>query len=172
MGRLGTRPFRWRISPATCAVFACADDFQDRCPWSSKQLTKGRARYLLEVMQLTKRYRRVTGLTRLVLLIVLLYVSYNVLSADAFVRILTPSDGATLTAKGPNTLSYEAVTGASKGNHVHVYVDGKEVTTLHHLKGNYSLKGLTPGTREICVKVANKAHVPIGVDHCIQVTVE
>ncbi|MGH7478743.1 MAG: hypothetical protein ACREJ8_04030 [Candidatus Methylomirabilales bacterium] len=112
------------------------------------------------------------ALTRLVLLIVLLCVCYNVLSADAFVRIFTPSDGATLTAKGPNTLSYEAVTGASKGNHVHVYVDCKEVATLHHLKGNYSLKGLTPGTREICVKVANKAHVPIGVDHCIRVTAE
>ncbi|MGI0028275.1 MAG: hypothetical protein ACREAQ_01005, partial [Nitrososphaera sp.] len=83
-----------------------------------------------------------------------------------------PSEGAALTAKGPNTLSYEAVTGATKGNHVHDYVDGKEVATLHRLKGNYSLKELTPGTREICVKIANKAHVPIGVDHCIRVTVE
>ncbi|MGH8608599.1 MAG: hypothetical protein ACREX9_14670, partial [Gammaproteobacteria bacterium] len=67
-------------------------------------------------------------------------------------RILTPSDGAALTAKEPNTLSYEAVTGATKGNHVHVYVDGKDVATLHRLKDNYSLTELMPGTREICVK--------------------
>ncbi len=127
---------------------------------------------MLEVIKLTKRYRGVTALTRLLLLIVLACITPNVLSVDASVRILTPSEGATLTPKEPNTLSYEAVTGASKGNHVHVYVDGKEVATLHHLKGNYSLKGLTPGTREICVKIANKAHVPIGVDHCIRVTAE
>ncbi len=60
-------------------------------------------------------YRGVTALTRFVLLIVLACIAPNVLSVDAFVRILTPSDGATLTAKGPNTLNYEAVTGASKG---------------------------------------------------------
>ncbi|MGH8626352.1 MAG: hypothetical protein ACREYC_14140 [Gammaproteobacteria bacterium] len=125
-----------------------------------------------EVMQLAKRYGAVTALAKLVPLIVLARTTPSVLSADAFVRILTPSEGATLTTKEPNTLSYEAVIGATKGNHVHVYVDGKEVATLHHLKGNYSLKELTPGTREICVKVANKTHVPIGVDHCIRVTLE
>ncbi|MGH8605122.1 MAG: hypothetical protein ACREXR_20745 [Gammaproteobacteria bacterium] len=122
--------------------------------------------------QLVKRYCSVAVLAKTVPLIVLACITPTVLSGEAFVRILTPNEGAKLTAKGPNILSYEAVTGASKGNHVHVYVDGKEVSSLHHLKGSYTLKELTPGAREICVKVANKAHVPIGVEHCIRVTAE
>lgn len=121
-------------------------------------------------MQLVERRRGVMALAKLAFFIVLVCASHDVLSGEAFVRILTPSEGAKLAAKGPNTLSYEAVTGASKGNHVHVYVDGKEVSSLHRLKGNYTLKELAPGAREICVKVANKAHVPIGVEHCIRVT--
>ncbi len=90
----------------------------------------------------------------------------------AEVRILAPASGATLTAQGPNTLSYEAETGAGKGSHVHVYIDGQEIGSLHRLKGDYTLKGLAPGGREICVRIANKAHVPTGVGSCIEVTVE
>lgn len=90
----------------------------------------------------------------------------------AEVRILAPAPGATLTAKGANTLSYEAETGSDKGSHVHVYIDGQEIGSLHRLKGDYTLKGLVPGGREICVGIANKAHVPTGVGSCIEVTVE
>jgi len=91
---------------------------------------------------------------------------------EAEVRILAPGPGATLKAKGTNTLSYQAQTGGGKGSHVHVYIDGQEVATLHRLKGEYTLKGLVPGGREICVRIANKAHVPTGVGSCIEVTVE
>ncbi len=142
----------------------CTGDFSNNLPEKGTDLPK--------VMPLVERRRGVTALAKLAFFKVLVFAFYNALSAEAFVRIITPSEGETLAAKGPNMLTYEAVTGASKGNHVHVYVDGKEVGTLHRLKGNYSLKELMPGTREICVKVANKAHVPIGVDHCIRVRVE
>ena len=66
--------------------------------------------------------------------------------------------------------SYEAETGAGKGSHVHVYIDGQEIGTLPRLKGDYTLTGLVPGGREICVRIANKAHVPTGVGSCIEVT--
>ena len=86
------------------------------------------------------------------------------------VRILAPADGSHFTVQGPNQLSYEAV--ASKGSHVHIYVDDKEVASLHHSKGDYIFKELAPGSHKVCVKLANKAHVAMGAEQCIQVTVE
>jgi hypothetical protein len=86
------------------------------------------------------------------------------------VRILAPADGAKFTAQGPNILSYEAV--GAKGSHVHIHVDDKEAASLHHSKGDYTFKELALGNHKICVKLANKAHVAMGTEQCIQVTVE
>jgi hypothetical protein len=112
--------------------------------------------------------------TRGMLLLTAISLSLPTLGAEnkAFINILAPADGAKFSVQGTNKLSYEAATGASKGNHVHVYVDGKEVGTLHHLKGDYTFKKLALGTHKVCVKVANRAHVPIGVERCVQVAVE
>ena len=54
---------------------------------------------------------------------------------------------------------------------MHIYVDNREVGILRTLKGSYLLETLPPGKRNICVKVVNKAHVPIGVEQCVRVTV-
>jgi len=92
-------------------------------------------------------------------------------SDKAYVKITSPRPGAKLDAMAQTKLVYEAVPGP-RGDHVHVYVDNKEVGILHQLKGSYTLETLAPGTRNICVKVVNKAHVPIGVEQCVKVTVE
>ncbi len=87
------------------------------------------------------------------------------------VMITTPAEGATLDAMDENKLVYEVDPGP-RGDHVHVYVDGKEVGILRKLKGSYTLETLTSGKRDLCVKVVNKAHVPVGIEKCIQVTVK
>lgn len=87
------------------------------------------------------------------------------------VKILSPADGAKLDAFDQNRINYEVIPGP-KADHVHLYVDGKEVAILRELKGSHTLETLAPGKHELCVKVVNKAHVPIGVEQCIKAQVE
>ena len=86
------------------------------------------------------------------------------------VKITSPADGATLDAMDENKLVYEVDPGP-RGDHVHVYVDDKEVGILRSLKGSYLLEAMPSGKRDLCVKVVNKAHVPVGIEKCVQVTV-
>lgn len=87
------------------------------------------------------------------------------------VLITSPADGATLDAMDENRLVY-AVDPGPRGDHVHVYVDNKEVGILRKLKGDYLLETLSSGKRNVCIKVVNKAHVPVGIEECIKVTVK
>lgn len=89
---------------------------------------------------------------------------------EASVKIKSPVAGAKLDAMDQAKLVYEVVPGP-KGDHVHVYVDNKEVGILRQLTGSYTLETLAPGARNICIKVVNKAHVPIGVEQCVKVNV-
>lgn len=91
-------------------------------------------------------------------------------ASQGSVKIQSPANGATLDALDENRLVYEVEPGP-RGDHVHVYVDNKEVGILRKLKGSYLLESMTAGKRNICVKVVNKAHVPIGIEQCVQVTV-
>ena len=43
---------------------------------------------------------------------------------------------------------------------------------LRQLKGSYALATLSPGQHDICVKVVDKGHTPIGVEQCVKVTVK
>ena len=43
---------------------------------------------------------------------------------------------------------------------------------LRQLRGSYTLESLSAGKHAICIKVANKAHTPIGLQRCINVSVE
>jgi hypothetical protein len=92
-------------------------------------------------------------------------------AAGAYVKITAPADGARLDGMELSRLAYEVSPGP-KGDHVHVYVDGKEVGILRALKGGYTLEALAAGQRTLCVKVVNKAHVPVGIEQCIKVRVE
>ncbi len=103
-------------------------------------------------------------------IISLFAVSSSMALAQGSVKIQSPANGATLDALDENRLVYEVEPGP-KGDHVHVYVDNKEVGILRKLKGSYLLESMAAGKRNICVKVVNKAHVPIGVEQCVQVTV-
>ncbi|MFA7387246.1 MAG: hypothetical protein WCZ87_06250 [Thiohalobacteraceae bacterium] len=90
---------------------------------------------------------------------------------EASVTIKSPANGAILDVMEQNKVEYEAVQGP-RGDHMHFYVDGEEVAILRQLAGSYTLESLTPGTHELCVKIVNKNHTPIGVGECIDVTLE
>jgi hypothetical protein len=87
------------------------------------------------------------------------------------VLITSPADGASLDALDENRLVYEVDPGP-RGDHVHIYLDNREVGILRKLKGSYLLETPSSGKHGICVKVVNKAHVPVGIEQCIQVTVK
>lgn len=90
---------------------------------------------------------------------------------DGSVRILTPENNARLDAMAQNRVVYEVSPGP-KGDHTHLYVDGKEVAVLRQLKGTHTLETLAPGQRELCIKVVNKNHTPIGIEKCVKVRIE
>ena len=91
------------------------------------------------------------------------------LAEDASIKITAPADGAKLDAMAQNKVVYEVMPGP-KGDHVHLYVDAKEAAILRQLKGSYALTALSPGQHDICIKVVDKGHTPIGVEQCVKVT--
>jgi len=90
---------------------------------------------------------------------------------QGMVRITAPLDGATIDAMDENRLVYDVDPGPH-GDHVHVYIDNREAGILRKLKGSYLLESLSPGKHSLCIKVANKAHVPVGIEQCVKVTVK
>ncbi len=90
---------------------------------------------------------------------------------EASVKILSPADGAKLDSMDQNKISYEVIPGP-KGDHTHLYINSKEVAILRQLKGSHTFETLAAGNHDICIKVVNKNHTPIGVDKCIKVKVE
>lgn len=100
----------------------------------------------------------------------LLACSQSSLAENASVKITAPADGAKLEAMAQHQVVYEIVPGPM-GDHSHLYLDNKEAAVLRQLKGSYALTALTPGPHNICVKVVNKGHTPIGVEQCVKVTV-
>lgn len=103
------------------------------------------------------------------LMLVLLF-STAALAQDGRVTILSPVDGATLDPLDPHELTYEVDPGP-RGDHVHIYMDGREIGIIRALKGSYMLNDLPAGERNICIKVVNRAHTPIGIDGCVKVHV-
>ncbi|MHB1188586.1 hypothetical protein [Thiobacillus sp.] len=91
--------------------------------------------------------------------------------AQGSVKIQSPTDGAILDAMDENRLVYEVKPGP-RGDHAHVVVDDKEVAIVRELKGSYLLETLSTGKHNLCVRVANKAHVLIGIEECVRVTVD
>lgn len=86
------------------------------------------------------------------------------------VGISVPADGARLKAGAQIKLDYDIVLGG-EGDHAHLYVDDRRIAMLHQMKGSYMIFPLDPGIREICIKVVNSNHTPIGVDRCVKVTI-
>ncbi len=105
-----------------------------------------------------------------ILVAALLAYSQISLAEDASIKITSPADGAKLDAMAQNMVVYEVMPGP-KGDHVHLYVDNKQAAILRQLKGSYALETLAPGKHDICIKVVDKGHTPIGVEQCVKVTV-
>lgn len=93
------------------------------------------------------------------------------IAQQASVKILSPAEGAKLDSMAQNRITYEVVPG-SRGDHVHLYIDGKEAAVLRQLKGSRALDTLAPGNRSVCIKVVDRNHTPIGVEQCVKVRVE
>ena len=93
------------------------------------------------------------------------------LAAEAKIDITSPANGSRLEAKAPSNFTYEATMGG-EGDHVHLYMDGKQVALLRQMKGSHTLDLMAPGMHEICARIVNKNHTPIGVERCIKVTAE
>lgn len=94
-----------------------------------------------------------------------------VAAEDSYAKITFPPDGAKLDALSQNRIDYEVKPGP-RGSHIHLYVDNKEAAILRKLSGSHTLESLQTGAHSLCIKVVNKAHVPIGVEQCIKVNVE
>lgn len=111
-------------------------------------------------------------LKRLMILSALAFAASTAFAAEqASVRITSPAEGARLDAMTQPKIEYDVKPGP-KGDHTHLYVDGKEEAVLRKLKGSYTLNALSPGEHNLCIKVVNKGHTPIGVEQCIKVTVQ
>jgi hypothetical protein len=111
------------------------------------------------------------ALSRSALLLALGLATPLAFAADATVNITSPADGAKLDAMAQNRIVYDVNPGPL-GDHTHLYVDGKQAAVLRELKGSYPLADLGVGAHELCIKVVNKAHTPIGVQKCVNVTVQ
>lgn len=85
------------------------------------------------------------------------------------VKLVSPVDGAMLDAVNPLQVVYEVVSGP-KVDHIHLYVDGKETAVLRESRGTHTVKPLSAGAHEVCIKAVTKAHVPTGIEQCNRVT--
>ncbi|MGC2047401.1 MAG: Ig-like domain-containing protein [Gallionella sp.] len=93
------------------------------------------------------------------------------MAAETKIEISSPADGAKLDAMEQNKIDYNVTLG-NGADHIHVYVDGKEAALLRQTKGSYTMETLPPGNHELCIKIVNKNHTPIGVERCIKVEVQ
>ncbi len=111
------------------------------------------------------------NLNRLIFAVVFGSVVSTAFAAENSVTFISPQDGATLDAMAENKVTYDVTVGPG-GDHTHLFVDGKQVAVLRELKGSHTLEALSPGKHELCIKIVNKSHTPIGVDKCVHVTVK
>ena len=94
-----------------------------------------------------------------------------VFAETASVSISSPLDGVKLDPKVRCRVYYDVTLGP-KGHHAHLYLDNKQVAELRRIKDSYTLSSLALGEHEICVKIVNKGHKPIGAQQCNKVSVE
>lgn len=87
------------------------------------------------------------------------------------VTIMSPANGAMVGSHDKIVLQYEAIPGPN-GDHLHLNVDGQRVDVIHRLKGSAEVDPLPPGRHHLCLAVNTKAHVPTGVEGCLDVTVQ
>ncbi|MGC2165918.1 MAG: hypothetical protein WA632_07895 [Gallionella sp.] len=90
---------------------------------------------------------------------------------ESSVTITSPADGDKFAGKAEIQVNYD-ITIAGDGDHAHLYVDDRRLAMLRKMNGSYLIFPQDPGVREICIKVVNSNHTPIGVSKCVKVTVK
>ena len=90
-------------------------------------------------------------------------------SDEGTVTISSPADKSKLSGTSTKIV-FDVAPGPSKGDHVHVYVDGDEVAVLRQLKGSYPVDKLAIGKHWLCVRVVDKGNTPVGLEKCVEVT--
>lgn len=89
--------------------------------------------------------------------------------ADPNMKFISPHDGDTIKAGESIEVKYDIIPNPG-GDHLHIYVNNKEAGVLRKPKGKYTLDPLPAGTHDICLRVVNRGHTPIGQETCIKVT--
>jgi hypothetical protein len=97
--------------------------------------------------------------------------STSAFAAAGKVTISSPKDGAMFTTNDDIVLHYAAIPGPD-GNHLHLIVDGNKVDEIYQLNGTEDVGTLGSGKHHICLAISNAAHIPTGVEGCIDVAVK
>lgn len=84
------------------------------------------------------------------------------------IDIMSPQDGAKVTANQPVALQYKVNT-SSNGDHVHISVDGGRPEVVKQLEGTFKTKPLAAGQHTITIKEVTGGHSPTGVQASISV---
>ena len=93
------------------------------------------------------------------------------MAAETKIDITSPEDGSMVRAGMQNQVAYQ-FTLSGEADHAHLYVDGKMAGLLREAKGSATFDALAPGMHQICARMVNKNHTPVGVERCIRVTAE
>jgi len=92
-------------------------------------------------------------------------------SSDGVVKINSPEDGAVI--KGNSVVvSFEIKDKGSRGDHVHLFLDGRLVKPLYGVKSEYKIKGLSKGDHKIEIRLSTKSHHVLDVKDSVTITVE
>ncbi len=86
------------------------------------------------------------------------------------VTITSPDDGAAIKGSSVDVV-FELRDKVTRGNHVHLYLDGKLVKPLHGRKVSYTINGVSSGKHTITIKLATKSHQVLDVTDSVSVDV-
>ncbi|MFQ5480262.1 MAG: Ig-like domain-containing protein [Thermodesulfobacteriota bacterium] len=87
------------------------------------------------------------------------------------IAIISPADNAELTG-GTVDVVFELRNKGTRGDHVHLYLDGKLVKPLHGEKVSYTISGLGSGTHSIEIKLATKGHKVLDAEDSVTVNMK
>ncbi|MFQ5441533.1 MAG: hypothetical protein ACE5EB_02280 [Thermodesulfobacteriota bacterium] len=90
---------------------------------------------------------------------------------DGVVKINSPEDGAVIKDSSV-VVSFEILNKGSRGDHVHLYLDGKLVKPLRGVKGEYTITGLTKGEHQLEIRLSTKGHHVLDIRDGVTITVE
>lgn len=91
----------------------------------------------------------------------------------AVVRIVSPADGATVSASDfVVEIETENFTLGADGNHWHVYIDGVEWGMIMGVDTSFALNGIEPGVHQVDVRLSNGMHEELAEGDTISVTVQ